>query len=232
MSTKTLADLRTSVRALYGDLEGVTASDTEVDLFLKDGVNVVLSRCPWILVPAAAVISTLTDANGRATVSTEAIGNLYLVELRKTDGVNYRTLRPGHPADFALQEPLVAQTVDEPQEYVLDGAAITVYPLIRSTTITLRLTYATNSIGSGFPTSAGSSMSAAIPVQAEEAAIIYAVMRLHQRDDNWQAAEFLKGDFEGRVVMLTAEHNRPQRGTVLKPYQVDWYQLDAGSDAW
>lgn len=232
MSSKTLADLRTSVRALYGDIDAITASDIEVDLFLKDGVNVVLSRCPWLFVPAPAVVALTTDAVGSANFATENIGNPHLVEMRQVDAVNYKLLVPGHPGDFANPENLIGLTSNDAAEYYLDGNRITFYPLLKSLAVTIRLTYSSNSIGASFPVAGGSSLPNSIPVQAEEAAILYAVMRLQQRDDNLPASEFLKLDFEGRIMLLIQEHNRPQRGTVLKPFQTDFYMLDADSNAW
>lgn len=232
MSDKTLATMRTSVRALYGDIDGITASDTEVDLFLKDGINVVLNRCHWMYVPTPATVSLTTDLAGGAVFPTQQVGTPHLVEMQQTDTTTYVTLTPSHSGNLSLPNNLYANSANDITEYYLDGQRITFYPILRSTALVIRMTYASDSIGSLFPTVSGNALPNSIPVQAEEAAIIYAVMRLQQRDDNMPAVEMLRGDLESKIVMLTAQHNRPQRGTALTPFVTDVYFLDADGCAW
>lgn len=232
MANKTLSELRTSVRSLYGDEDGVTAVDAEVDLFLKDGVNMVLSRCPWIYVTTPATHNLTTDAMGAAVFDDENIGQSWTIEMRQSDTMSYRLLQPSHAGLFSDPEYIVANSVDEVYEYVLDGNRIQFYPVLESTACVIRTTFASNSIGTGFPTVTSNKLPNNIPVQAEEAAIIYAVQKLNERDNNYEAAAFLRGDFESRMVMLTAEHNRPQRGRVKTVFNEDVYVLDATDDAW
>ncbi len=232
MSAKTLSELRTSVRTLYGDPSGLTATDAEVDLFLKDGINRVLERCPWILSVLVSDQSVTTDAvGGVALPSTINLAQIYSVEVKATTDTTYKQLGPAHAGLLAETE-VTASVPSEIAGYYLDGHRINFFPLYRSGTLHLRISYADNSIGSSFPSSAGSSLPTSIPVPAEEAAVVWAISRLHARDNNFEGATFMVNDFEGRIIDLTANHNRPQRGSVLTPYQSDHYLLDAGQDAW
>jgi len=235
MSSKTLTEMRSMVLAYYGDVDGITAdasgTSTEVDLFLKAGVNFLLSRCPWLYVTVPATHNLTTDAVGAALFDDENIGQSWSIEVQETSG-DYRLLQPGHASRFSDPEYIVATTVDEIHEYVLDGNRIQFYPVYKSGNVTIRTTFASNSIGSAFPTSGSNTLPNSIPIQGEEVAILYAVQKLHERDNNFEAAGFIKGDIESRLMMLKAEHNRPQRGRNMVIYNEDEYVLDASDDAW
>lgn len=235
MSSKTLSEMRSMVLAYYGDTDGVTAdasgTSTEVDLFLKAGVNFLLSRCPWIYVTTPATHNLTTDAVGAATFDDENVGQPWSVEVQETAGT-YRLLQPGHAGRFSDPELIEATTVDEIFEYVLDGNRIQFYPVYLSKALTIRTTFASNSIGTAFPTSGSNTLPNSIPVQGEEVAILYAVQKLHERDNNLETAAFIRSDIENRLTMLKVEHNRPQRGRNMVVFNEDVYFLDAGEDAW
>ena len=235
MANKTLTELRAAVLAYYGDVDGVTADassgTTEVDIFLKDGVNLVLSRCPWILVLAPTTATLTTDAVGAAILSVENVEQMWSVEVLDSTG-DYRLLQPGHAGKFANPEYIVTDTVDQIAEYVLDGNRIQFYPVYKSDSVDVRLTFSDNAIGTGFPSSGSSKLPTSIPTQAEDAAVLYAVQKLHERDNNFEAAAFIARDVESRIVMLNATHNRPQRGRNVVVFNEDEYVLDANDGAW
>ena len=231
MGSKTLAELRLSVQSLYGDFEGVTAASAELDLHLKDGVNRVLERCPWVQVSNPEVIGpTALNAVGSLRMDLQSIAQVQLVELL-VDGI-YRTLVPVQAAFLTDPDAEIATTVNAIVGYFLDSNRVTLYPLFKDGTVTLRITYGSNSIGASFPTAVGNALPASITVPMEEAAILWAVSRLYVRDSEFEAANFIVSDFEGRLRELLINQNRPQRGSYVVAHHPDFYMLDGDPDAW
>lgn len=235
MAAKTLALLRSSVRSLYGDYQGLTADDTEVDLHLKDGVNRVLEQCPWIQISIAVEDDLFTtDVFGGFDLGVSGdIAQVFSVEVRPSAGGTYNRLFPVNAGIFGeSRDTIVATTADQLEGYYLDGNRMSFYPILRSTQIQLRMLCSINNIGSAFPTLVGSLLPNNVPIQAEEAAIRYAVAMLHLRDNNIEAAQTFMTEFSNRVIDLTGNKNRPERGKALQVYQTDTYYLDADSSAW
>ena len=114
----------------------------------------------------------------------------------------------------------------------MENGRITLYPYFRNGTISLRLTYGSNSIGASFPTVAGNTLPTSISIPAEEAAILYAVAKLQARDNEFDAATFIMADFEARVLELVINQNRLQRGSFITAHNPDYYVLDGDSNAW
>ena len=82
MGVKTLTELRLSVRSLYGDYEGVTAVDAEVDMYLKDGINRILDRCPWMLISNPELVTAaVLNASGSVRLDSQFIAQMQLVEV-------------------------------------------------------------------------------------------------------------------------------------------------------
>jgi len=225
VASKTLLQMRASVRILYGDSDGVTATDAECDSFLKDGVNRVLADCPWLLVTLDATEAITTDVlGGIALASTFNIEQVYSVEIQRSDST-WQRLENVHPG--RLNSNLFDITsVNQVAGYYMDGHRITLFPMLRSTAATVRILYSSNSIGSAFPTASGDPLPPQIPVAAEEAAIRHAVARLHMRDNNFEAAQFIDGDVETWIQKIKVAHNRPERGEVLTVWNPDAYSLE------
>lgn len=221
MSVKTLTELRRSVRTLYGDPDGVTATDTEVDDLLKDGVNRVLADCPWLYVQLDSTEALTTDAVGGALLSNHNIGQMYSVEI--DDGSSsWRRLQNVQPGLMNIDLTEVT-TVTGIIGYYMDGHRIQFYPMYRSGNLTIRILYSSGSIGAQFPSVAGNALPVGFPPAAEEAAIRHAVARLHMRDNNFEAAGFIDGDAQQWILKLHVLHNRPERGETLRVYDRDYY---------
>jgi hypothetical protein len=230
VATKTLTQLRSSVRTLYGDADGVTATDAEVDLWLQDGVDRVLAECPWINVVLDSSEALTTDAVGAAYFPTHSIQQVYSVEVLKSDGVTYNRLVNVHAGRLNWQN-WSTTNKDEIVGYYMDGTRIEFFPKYLSLSLTVRLVYASDSIGAAFPTVAGNTLPAYFPRLGEEAAIRHAVSRLHARDNNFEAANFIDSDVNNYLMRLRISHNRPERGETISLYNRDEYVLDAGSGA-
>lgn len=233
MSVKTLAELRTSVRVQYGDSDGVTATDAEVDLLLEDGINRVLDRCPWLVPTLVSGQSITTDViSGAALTLSADIAQINRVEVKSSTVSTYKRLTPIQFGVFNGQLPYAATTAEELEGYYFDNNRIMFYPPLPSATFDVRFYYGAGTIGSSFPSSAGSSLPASIPVQAEEAGIAWAISRLCARDNDIETAQFWSMEFESRIQRLVDAHNRPQLGEVLQVLNTDNYYLDADPSAW
>ncbi len=232
MSAKTLAQLRSSVRTLYGDSDGVTATDAEVDGWLKDGVDRVLEDCPWINVVLDATEALTTDAAGGVQLAaTFNVGQIYSVEMRQSDGVSFIRLVSVHPGMLNNTD-MDLTTSDGISGYYFDGTRIEFYPHFRSQSCTVRVVYSSDSIGSAFPTDPANALPAYFPRPGEEAAIRHAVAQLHSRDNNFEAAAFINQDVENWIRKCLIQHNRTERGEPLTVYNRDHYMLDADPSAW
>lgn len=221
MSLKTLTELRASVRTLYGDPDGITATDDEVDSLLQDGVVRVLHDCPWINVTLDADEDLTTDASGAASL-THNVEQMYSVEVERVSG-RWERIENVHPGVLNVNVYDVT-SVDSITGYYLDGNRIQFYPMYRSDDITIRFVYSSN--GFTVPANPADTLGTSIPVAAEEAAIRHAVARLHTRDNNLEAAAFVDQDCEGWIQRLKVQHNRPERGESITVYDRTAYSLE------
>ena len=170
------------------------------------------------------------NAVGSLRLDSQSIAQVQLVEL-SVNGV-YKTLVPVQAAFLTNPDADIATSVDGIIGYFLDSNRITLYPYFKSGTVTLRITYGSNSIGSGFPVVSGNTLPTSITVPMEEAAILWAVSRFYVRDGEFDAATFILNDFEGRIREILINQNRPQRGSASFAHNPDYYLLDGDPDAW
>lgn len=232
MATKTLAQLRTSVKLRYGDSNGVTTSDAELDEYLKEGLNKILLECPWFNGATEVSLSNQAITLGKLSVGTiRSIDQLAYVKIASSSTGTYRLLQTVPFAAFNETD-AINTSVDSITGYHLQGGTFYFYPYtVVASGLYVRYLplYNTNTSNTPFPVLTTDTLDATFPDTFDDAVVRWALYELFTKDADGEMADRAKRDFDSIVRSLTIAHNKPQLGEVIVPRQTDFYLLDQGS---
>jgi len=222
MADKTLTELRSAVAIRYGDPDKVTITDTEIDLFLKDGYLRCLAKCPWLNTTSQTVTAT-TDAVGALTLTDPNIGQLIRVAISRNG--TYETLLPMPMKSLNDQWLDTTTSVSSVSGYVQEGTKIFLYPQLVSTSVTLLVLYEA-SVEANFPSVAGNKLPVTIPQTVDDIIVRFALSEFYMRDGDFDSADRAKALFNEGVQELVINHNKPRSGESIQPTNTDFYLLD------
>ena len=222
MADKTLAELRDAVAIRYGDPDLVTISTAEIDLFLEDGYKRVVAKCPWLNTLVQTVTGT-TSATGALTLTDPNISQIIRVDVSRNG--TYEVLVPMPLKAYNDQYPDTVTAVTSLYGYVLEGSQLLLYPVLASTSVTVRVIYEASS-DDNFPSSSGNKLPVTIPQVVDDIIVRYALAEFYTRDGDFDTADRAKMMFNEGIQELTINHNKPQSGQSIQPTNTDFYLLD------